>query len=144
VAEASSALADQQSVVVLAGDKQGSSSFDVRGAEELEQHAERPRHPRPRLGLFADSHVDVVIVLQLAFDPLALGDPAREVADGISQIGPLFAGKLQNLGERMIGHRPRDGDGRQEGLDRCRGSRHGGTWRGGGGASLLGMNALES
>ena len=117
VAETSSALADQQFVFVLAGDKQGSPSFDVGGAEKLEKHAEWLRLLPAHRGLFTDAHVDEVVVLQLAFDPLALRDPAREVAHGLLQIGSLFVGEFEHPSEWMVCHRPRAGNGRSKGFD---------------------------
>ena len=117
VAKTSSALADQQFVVVLAGDKQGSPSFDLGGAEKLEHHAERLRLPPARIRLFTDTHVDEVVVLQLAFDPLTLRDPAGKVAHRLLQVGSLFVGEFQHPSEWMVGHRPRAGNGRSKGFD---------------------------
>ena len=102
---------------MLAGDKQGSPSFDVGGAEKLEIHAERLRLLAARIGLFTDTHVDEVVVLQLAVDPLPLGNTAGEVAHGLLQVGTLFVGEFQHPGERMVCHRSRAGNGGSKGFD---------------------------
>ena len=117
VAKTPSALADQEFVVVLAGDKQGSPSFDVGGAEKLEIHAEWLRLLPARIGLFTDAHVDEVVVLQLAFDPLTLRDPAGEVAHGLLQVGFLFVGEFQHTSKWMVCHRPRVGNSGTKGFD---------------------------